>query len=97
MEPATEVLPAAAESPAEMTPELSDDDRGKAVVSSNERIATVDEVVGDTIYVEPEWNDAPEGVFEQLQWDRSDDQHKIPASAISGVKDEEILLRDDLL
>lgn len=80
-----------------MTPEISDDDRGKAVVNSNERIATVTDVVGDTVYVDPNWNDVPEGVFEELQWDRNDDQHKIPKSAITGVKDDEILLRDDLL
>ncbi|WP_435180740.1 hypothetical protein [Halorussus sp. AFM4] len=78
-----------------MAPELSDGDEGKAVVTSNQRIATISDVVGDTVYVDPNWNEVPEDVIERLDWDRSDDQHKIPASAFSGVEDEEAYLRGD--
>ena len=80
-----------------MAAELSDDDTGKAVVNSNERIATVTDIAGDTVYVDPNWNEIPEDVLEQFDWDRSDDQHKIPESAFTGVQDEEVYLRDDLL
>ncbi|NEU58548.1 PRC-barrel domain containing protein [Halorussus sp. MSC15.2] len=80
-----------------MAPELSDDDEGKAVVNSNQRIATITDVVGDTAYVDPNWNDVPEDVMRQLDWDRSDDQYTIPASAFSGVQGDEAYLRDDLL
>ncbi|WP_137286661.1 PRC-barrel domain containing protein [Halorussus salinisoli] len=79
-----------------MNAELSDDDEGKAVVNSNQRIGTTTDIAGDTAYVDPNWNDVPEGVFDQLDWDRSDDQYTIPESAISGVKDDEVLLRDEL-
>ena len=80
-----------------MTPELSDGDEEKAVVNSNQRIATITDVVGDTAYVDPNWDEVPEDVMQGLDWDRSDDQHKIPASAISGVQEDEVYLRDDLL
>lgn len=80
-----------------MAPELSDEDEGKPVVNSNQQIATITNVVGDTVYVDPNWNEVPEDVMEGLDWDRSDDQHKIPASAFSGVQDDAAYLRGDLL
>ena len=80
-----------------MTPDLSDDDVGKSVVNSNQRLATITDVVDDTAYVDPNWNDVPADVMEGLDWDRSDDQHTIPASAISGVQEDAVYLRDDLL
>lgn len=80
-----------------MTAQPSDDDEGKAVVNGNQRLATITNVVDDTAYVDPAWNEAPEAVLEELDWDRSDDEHWIPESAVSGVKDDEVLLRDDLL
>ena len=80
-----------------MTAQLSDDDEGKAVVNSNQRIGTITDVVGDTAYVDPNWNEVPEDVMQELDWDRTDDQHKIPASAFSGVQDDAAYLRDDLL
>jgi hypothetical protein len=85
------------QSPADMAAELSDDDQGKAVVNSNERIATITDVAGDTAYVDPNWNEIPEDVLEQFDWDRSDAQHKIPESAFTGVQDDAAYLRDDLL
>lgn len=80
-----------------MAAELSDDDSGKAVVNSNQRIGTITDVVEDTVYVDPNWNEVPADVMEGLDWDRSDDQHKIPESAFSGVQEDEAFLRDDLL
>jgi hypothetical protein len=35
--------------------------------------------------------------MQELDWDRTDDQHEIPASAFSGVTEDEAYLRDDLL
>ena len=80
-----------------MAPELSDGDEGKAVVNSNQRIATISDVVDDTVYVDPDWNEVPADVMEGLDWDRTDDQHKIPASAFSGVEDDAAYLRGDVL
>ena len=80
-----------------MAAELSEDDSGKAVVNSNQRIGTIANVVENTVYVDPNWNEVPEDVMEQLDWDRNDDEHMIPESAFSGVTDDEAFLRDDLM
>ncbi|MFC4448483.1 hypothetical protein [Halorussus aquaticus] len=47
--------------------------------------------------MDPNWSDVPEDAMRRLDWDRSDDQYTIPASAFSGLKDDEASLRDDLM
>jgi hypothetical protein len=79
-----------------MTAELSDDDRGKTVVSGTERIGTVTDVSGGTAYVDPDWDHVPDGLRETLDWDEDDDTHELNESMVTAVRNAEIRLRDDL-
>lgn len=79
-----------------MTAELSDDDRGKTVVSGTERIGVVTDVRGGRAYVDPDWDNVDDGLAETLDWDRNDDTYTIEESAITAVQNNEVRLRDDL-
>ncbi|SDQ10610.1 PRC-barrel domain containing protein [Halopelagius longus] len=79
-----------------MTAELSDDDRGKTVVSGTERIGVVTDVRGGTAYVDPEWDNVDEGLKETLGWDEDDDTYTIEESAFTTVQNTEVRLRSDL-
>ncbi|MFC6824197.1 PRC-barrel domain containing protein [Halopelagius fulvigenes] len=79
-----------------MTAELSDDDRGKTVVSGTERIGVVTDVRGDRAYVEPEWDNVDEGLKRTLGWDEDDDTYTIEESAFTTVQNTEVRLRSDL-
>ncbi len=80
-----------------MTADLSDDDRGKTVVSGTERIGVVTDVQGDQAYVDPDWDHVNDDLAATLGWDDSDDTHTIDESAFTAVKNSEVRLRDDLL
>lgn len=80
-----------------MTAELSDDDRGKTVVSGTERIGTVTDVRGGTAYVNPDWNHVPEGLRDALDWEESDDDQPIDEDAVTAVRNDQVHLREDLL
>lgn len=80
-----------------MTAELSEEDRGKAVVSGTERIGVVDEVRTGTAYVDPDWNNVPEQLQDVLDWNRGDDTYPIEESAITASRNDVLQLRDDLL
>ena len=80
-----------------MTAELTDDDRGKTVVSGTERIGTVTDVATGTAYVDPDWDHVPDQLREALDWDPGDDRHAIEESQITAVQNAEVRLRDDLI
>lgn len=79
-----------------MTAELSDDDRGKTVVSGTERIGVVTDVRGGRAYVDPDWDNVDEGLRETLGWSEDDDTHSIEESAFATVQNSEVRLRSDL-
>lgn len=79
-----------------MTAELSDDDRGKTVVSGTERIGVVTDVRGGRAYVDPEWENVDEGLKETLDWSEDDDTHSIEESSFATVQNNEVRLRSDL-
>ena len=79
-----------------MTAELSDDDRGKKVVSGTERIGVVTDVRGGQAYVDPDWDHVDDGLAEALGWNRSDDTHTIDESSVTAVRNSEVRLRENL-
>ena len=79
-----------------MTAELSDDDRGKTVVSDTERIGTVTDVRGGTAYVDPDWDHIPEDLRDALDWSQGDDDHTIDEDAVTAVQNSQIRIREDL-
>lgn len=79
-----------------MTAELSDDDRGKTVVSGTERIGVVTDVRGDRVYVDPDWDHVNDGLAEALEWNQGDDTHFIDESAVTAVQNNEVRLRENL-
>lgn len=79
-----------------MTAELSKSDRGKTVVSGNERIGVVTDVRGDRAYVNPEWENVDEGLKRVLDWSEDDHAHTIEQSAFATVQNDEVRLRSDL-
>ena len=79
-----------------MTAELSDDDRGKKVVSGTERIGVITDIRGDRVYVDPDWDHVDDDLADALGWDQSGDSHTIEASAFTAVQNSEARLREDL-
>lgn len=79
-----------------MTVELSDDDRGKTVVSGTERIGVIEDVRGGEAYLDPDWDHVDDGLAETLGWDEDDDTHTIEESAFTAVRNDQVHLRDDL-
>ena len=51
-----------------MTAELSDDDRGKKVVSGTERIGVVNDVRDGEAYVDPDWDHVDDDLAAALGW-----------------------------
>lgn len=79
-----------------MTAELTDEDRGKEVVSGTERVGVVEDVRTGTAYVDPDWSNVPDQLRDALDWDRSDDTYPLDESAITAVRNDQVRLRDDL-
>ncbi|MFB6131268.1 MAG: PRC-barrel domain containing protein [Salinigranum sp.] len=79
-----------------MTAELSDDDRGKAVVHGTERIGVVTDVRGDTAYVDPVLDHVPQDLRETLDWREDADEYTLDESAITAVVNTQVRLRDDI-
>lgn len=79
-----------------MTADLSEDDRGKTVVSGSERIGTVAYVRSGTAYVDPDWDNVPDRLREELDWEESGDDQPLDESAVTEVQNSELRLRDDL-
>jgi len=79
-----------------MTADLTDDDRGKAVVTNNKRLGVVTDVRGGEAFVDPEWDNVDEDLADTLDWDRDDDDHRLDSSAIADVRNDQLYLRDDL-
>lgn len=82
--------------PRDVTADLSEDDRGKTVVSGTERIGTVTDVRGGTAYVDPDFDHVSDGLADALGWSEGDDRYAIPEDAITAVQNAEVRLRDDL-
>ena len=80
-----------------MTADLSDDDRGKTVVSGTERVGVVTDVRGDTAYVDPDWDHVDEGLASALGWERgADDDQPLDESSVTAVRNSEVRLRENL-
>ena len=79
-----------------MTAELSDEDRGKTVVSGTERIGTVTDVRGGSAYVDPDFDHVPSQLKDALGWHENDEQYAIEEDAIEAVRNTEVRLREDL-
>lgn len=79
-----------------MTAELSNDDRGKTVVSGTERIGVVTDVRGGEAYVDPDWNHVDENLAEALGWNQSDDDYTIDESSVTAVQNDEVRLRENV-
>ena len=80
-----------------MTAELTDEDRGKTVVSGTERIGTVTDVATGTAYVDPDWDHIPDQLREALDWEEGDDHYTIDESQVTAVQNAEVRLREDLV
>ncbi|NEU58549.1 PRC-barrel domain containing protein [Halorussus sp. MSC15.2] len=80
-----------------MTAELSDDDRGKTVVSDTERIGTVTDVRSGTAYVDPDWDHVPEDLRDALDWEEGDDHHTIDEDEVTAIQNSQVRLREDLI
>ena len=81
-----------------MTAELSDDDRGKKVVSGTERIGVVTDIRGDQAYVDPDWDHVDDDLAAALGWDPDDedDDYTVDESSITAVQNAEVRLRENL-
>lgn len=79
-----------------MTADLSEEDRGKTVVSGTERIGTVTDVRGGTAYVDPDFDHVPSQLREELGWSEGDEQYSVPENAIETVQNSEVRLREEL-
>ena len=55
----------------DVTADLSDDDRGRTVVSGTERIGTVTDVRGGTAHVDPDFDHVPADLADALGWRRA--------------------------
>lgn len=79
-----------------MTADLSDDDRGKSLVSRNQRLGVVTDIRGDTVHLDLDFDNIPDGLREELGWDPSNDTNTVDASAIEATRNDQVVLRDDL-
>lgn len=79
-----------------MTADLSEEDRGKTVVSGTERIGTVTDVRSGTAYVDPDFDHVPSQLKEEFGWSEDDEQYSIPENAIETVQNSEVRLREEL-
>ncbi|WP_226012304.1 PRC-barrel domain containing protein [Halomicrobium salinisoli] len=79
-----------------MTADLTDDDRGKAVVTNNKRVGVVTDVQGGRAFVDPEWDNVDDDLADTLDWDRDDDDYRLDSSAITDARNDQLYLRDDL-
>ncbi len=80
-----------------MTVDLTEDDRGKALVSGTERIGVVTDVRGGEASVDPDWDHVTDDLATTLGWDEGDDTQTVDESAITAVQNAELRLRDDLV
>lgn len=78
-------------------PNLTDEDRGKEVVVVNERVGVVTDVGGDTVFVDPDFDAAPEEIRQRFDWVRTDDRYTLPNDAVADVRNDRVYLRDELL
>lgn len=82
--------------PCAMTEQLTEDDRGKAVIRGTERIGTVTDVRGNTVYFDPDFDHIPAQLRETLDVHPDDEHHTFEESAVTDVRNDEVHLRDDL-
>lgn len=79
-----------------MTADLSDDDRGKTVVSGSKRIGVVTDVRGGRAYVDPDLDHVDDGLADALGWEDDEAEYTIEESMVTQVQNAEVRLRDDL-
>lgn len=78
-----------------MTADLSDDDRGKALVTRNTRLGVVTDVRGDTVYLDLD-GDVPDGLRDRLDLDPDDETTTVPSSPLDVTGNDEVVVRDDV-
>lgn len=78
-----------------MTADLSDDDRGKALVTRNTRLGVVTDVRGDTVYLDLD-GDVPDELRDRLDLDPGEETCTVPSSALDVKGNDEVVVRDDV-
>lgn len=66
-------------------------------MSGTERIGTVTDVAGNTVYVDPDWDHVLDQLRDEFDWNPDDDQHEIPESAVTAVQNSQVRIRDDMV
>lgn len=79
-----------------MTADLTDDDRGKELVSRNKRLGVVTDVRGDTVYLDLDFDHVPDGLREKLDWDPDAETNTVEESVVETKRNDEVVLRDDV-
>lgn len=79
-----------------MTAELTDEDRGKALVSRNKRLGVVTDVGGDTVYLDVDFDNVPEELREELDWEPGADTNTLEQSAVEAARNDQVVVRDDI-
>ncbi|NHN60945.1 MULTISPECIES: PRC-barrel domain containing protein [Halorussus] len=76
--------------------QFSEDDEGKDVVMGDDKVGTVQEVRGDTAYVNPDAG-ITDKIKASLDWgDDDEDTYPLEADQVDAVTDDEVRLRSDL-
>lgn len=79
-----------------MTEDLTDEDRGKELVSRNKRLGVVTDVRGDTVYLDLDFDHVPDGLREELDWDPDAETNTVDGSVVEAKRNDEVVLRDDV-
>lgn len=89
-------MPVAAELPAVMQTDVTEDDEGKEVVRDGETVGRVVDVEHGTAYVDPDPG-IGETLLSKLGWaDRDEDNYPLQENAVDQVTDDQILLKSRL-
>lgn len=79
-----------------MTTDLTDDDRGKTLVSRNKRLGVVTDVRGDTVHLDLDFDNIPEALREEMDWDPEAETNTVTESTIEATRNDEVVVRDDI-
>ena len=75
---------------------FSDSDEGKPVMMGDDKVGMVQEVRGDTAYVNPDAG-ITDKIKASLDWgDETEDTYPLEADRVDAITDDEVRLRSDL-
>lgn len=79
-----------------MTEDLTEDDRGKELVSRNQRLGVVTDVRGDTVHLDLDFDHVPDALRDELDWDPEAETNTVDESVIEATRNDEVVVRDDV-